>query len=73
MSSVAMVVTNVFQVTQTYLRNQSTKCFSPLNDPSVFGVLYLSKYFGNFTNFISHAKSIYLKNIGHDCGNTIGS
>jgi hypothetical protein len=42
-----------------------------LNDPSVFGVLCLHKYFGNFTNFISHAKSIYLKNIGHDRGNTI--
>jgi hypothetical protein len=33
-------------------------------------VLYLPKYFGNFTNFISHAKSIYLKNIGRDRGNT---
>jgi len=29
-----------------------------------------SKYFSNFINFISHAKSIYLKNIGRDCGNT---
>jgi len=36
----------------------------------VFGVLYLHKYFGNFTYFISHAKSIYLKNIGRNRGNT---
>jgi len=52
-----------------YVRNQGTKCFGPLNDPSVFGVLYLHKYFGNFTYFI-HAKSIYLENVGCDCGNT---
>ena len=30
----------------------------------------LPKYFGNLTNFISHAKSIYLKNISRDRGNT---
>jgi hypothetical protein len=46
------------------------KCFSPLSDPLVFRVFYLPKYFGNFINFISHAKSIYLKNISCDCGNT---
>jgi hypothetical protein len=46
------------------------KCSSPLSDPLAFGVLYLYKYFGNFINFISHVKSIYLKNISYNCGNT---
>ena len=50
--------------------NQGTKCFSRLNDPLILGVLYLPKYFGNFTNFTSHTKSIYLKNISRDCSNT---
>jgi len=44
--------------------------FQPLKWPLGFGVLYLQKYFGNLTNFISHAESIYLKNIGRDRGNT---
>jgi hypothetical protein len=38
--------------------------------PRFLGVLYLPKYFINFINFISHAKSIYLKNISYDCGKT---
>jgi hypothetical protein len=49
-----------------------SKRFGKIEDPSVFGVLYLPKSFGNFTDFISHAKSIYLKNIGHNRGNTKG-
>ena len=47
------------------------KIFVKIEDPQNQGVIYLHKYFGNFTNFISHAKSIYLKNVGHDRGNTI--
>jgi hypothetical protein len=47
------------------------RIFGKIEDPKNRGVLYLPKYFGNFGNFTSHTKSIYLKNIGHDCGNTI--
>jgi hypothetical protein len=71
--SVAMVVTDIFQINRFSVRNKIgkiAKIFVKIDDPSVFGVLYLHRYFGYFTYFISHAKSIYLKNVGHDRGNT---
>ena len=46
------------------------KILVEIEDPENRGVFYLHKYFGNFTYFISHTKSIYLKNIGRDHGNT---
>ena len=58
------------RVNQLIGNNSETRALNVSNDPSVFGVLYLHKYFGYFTYFISHAKSIYLKNINHDHGNT---
>jgi hypothetical protein len=53
-------------------RNQGTNCFSPLNDPSVFGVFQLLKYFDIFTSFISHAILIFWKNISSNHGITTG-
>jgi hypothetical protein len=38
-----------------YLDNYWSDSFSPKYDPPVFEVLHLPKYFGNLSNFISHA------------------
>ena len=38
-----------------YLDNYWSFSFGPKCDPPVFGVLHLPKYFGNLSNFISHA------------------
>jgi hypothetical protein len=68
-----MVVTDIFQINQFSVRNKIgkiAKIFVKTEDPENRGVLCLHKYFGNFTNFISHTKLIYLKNIGHNHGNT---
>jgi hypothetical protein len=47
-----------------------TNSFGPLNDPPVFGVVYLVKYFHISCKFLSHINSILSKNTGHDRGNT---
>jgi len=45
----------------------------PLNDPAVFGVLYLTNISAMGTNGMAHAKSIGRdKNVGRDRGNTSG-
>jgi hypothetical protein len=51
---------------------QITKISGKIEDPENQGVLYLPRYFGNLIILISHVKSIYLKNIGHNHGNTSG-
>jgi hypothetical protein len=38
-----------------HLDNYWSDSFSPKCDPPAFGVLHLPKYFGNLSNFISHA------------------
>ena len=47
-----------------------TNSFSPLNDPPVFGVIYLVKYFHICCKFPSRVNSILSKNTGCDRGNT---
>jgi hypothetical protein len=44
-----------------YLDNYRSDSFGPKDDPSVFGVLQLLKYFANFPIFISHAISNFQK------------
>ena len=42
----------------------------PLNDLLVICIIYLLKYFLNFSQFSWYVNSIFLKKIGHDYGNT---
>jgi hypothetical protein len=53
-----------------YLDNYWSNSFSPKCDPLVFGVFHLPKYFGNLSNFISHAIPKFPKTSVIDCGNT---
>jgi hypothetical protein len=49
-----------------------TKFFFELKcNPSDVEVFQLIKHFSTVNNFVSHTMSIFLKNIGHVCGNTI--
>jgi hypothetical protein len=53
-----------------YLDNYWSDSFGPKCDHPVFGVLHLSKYFGNLSNFISHATPKFQKTLVIDRGNT---
>jgi hypothetical protein len=53
-----------------YRDNYWSNSFGPKCDPPVFGVLHLPKYFGNLSNFISHAIPKFQKTSVIDRGNT---
>jgi hypothetical protein len=53
-----------------YLDNYWSDSFGPKCDPPVFGVLHFPKYFGNLSNFISHAIPKFQKTSVIDHGNT---
>jgi hypothetical protein len=53
-----------------YLDNYWSVSFGPKCDPPVFDVLHLPKYFGNLSNFISHAIPTFPKTSVIDRGNT---
>jgi hypothetical protein len=53
-----------------YLDNYWSDSFGPKCDLPVFGVFHLPKYFGNLSNFISHAIPKFQKTSVIDHGNT---
>ena len=53
-----------------YPDNYWSDSFGPKCDSPVFGVLHLPKYFGNLSNFISHAIPKFQKTSVIDRGNT---
>ena len=51
--------------------NYQSDSFGPIYDPSGFDVSYVHKYSHDFSEFPWYLNSIFMKNIGHDHGNTI--